>query len=121
MPIPDYETIMLPLLKFAGDGKEHSSKETVQALSQVFNLTDEEKTKLYETKKVSIFYDRVHWALSYLKHASLIGGTRRGFFKITDRGQKILLENVDKIDDKFHIFLKRQLVRIFRFLTSATF
>jgi restriction system protein len=92
---------MLPLLKFAGDGKEHSSKETVHALSQVFNLMDEEKTKLYETKKVSIFYDRVHWALTYLKHANLISGTRWGFFKITDRGQKILLENIDKIDDKF--------------------
>ena len=75
MPIPDYETIMLPLLKFASDDKEHSSKEAIESLSQHFKLTNEEKNKLYLTKKVSIFYDRTHWALTYLKHAGLLIGT----------------------------------------------
>lgn len=99
--IPDYDDIKLPLLKFAGDGNEHSSKEAVESLSLVLNLTVEEKTMLYPTKKVPIFYDRVHWALTYLKHAGLVEGTKRGFFKITERGQGVLRQNLEKIDNKF--------------------
>ena len=52
---------MLPLLKFA-DSNEHSAKEAIESLSQHFKLTNEEKNKLYLTKKVPIFYDRTHWA-----------------------------------------------------------
>ena len=88
MPIPDYETIMLPLLKFASDDKEHSAKEAIESLSHHFKLTNEEKNNLYLTKKVPIFYDRTDWALTYLKHAGLLIGTRRGFFQITERGKK---------------------------------
>ena len=101
MPIPDYESIMLPLLKFASDGIEHSSKDAIENLSKVFNLTQEEKTRLYQTKNVAIFYDRVHWALSYLKHANILEGTKRGFFKITERGQNLLKQPLHEIDDKF--------------------
>jgi restriction system protein len=101
VPIPDYETIMLPLLKLASGGNEHSAKETIEALSHHFTLTNEEKNKLYLTKKVSIFYDRTHWALTYLKHAGLLIGTRRGFFKITERGKQVLTKNPSKIDDNY--------------------
>ena len=101
MPIPDYETIMLPLLKFASDAKEHSAKESIDSLSNYFKLTEEEKNKLYLTKKVSIFYDRTHWGLTYLKHAGLLVGTRRGFFKLTERGKQVLTKNPAKIDDNY--------------------
>ncbi|CAN5439730.1 hypothetical protein BH18THE1_BH18THE1_01850 [soil metagenome] len=101
MTIPDYETIMLPLLQFAGDGIEHSSKDAIEKLSEYFKLTDEEKNRLYETKKVSIFYDRTHWALTYLKHAGLIVGTRRSFFKITEREKDIVKHKPQKITGKF--------------------
>lgn len=46
MPIPDYQSIMLPLLQFAGDGKEHRSRDCVAALAQHFKLTQEEVSKL---------------------------------------------------------------------------
>ena len=101
MPIPDYETIMLPLLKFASDSNEHSAKEAIESLSPYFKLTNEEKNKLYLTKKVSIFYDRTHWALTYLKHAGLLVGTKRGFFKITERGKQVLTKKPAKIDDNY--------------------
>jgi len=92
---------MLPLLKFAEDGIEHSGKDAIAELSKYFELTEQEKNKLYETKKVSIFYDRTHWALTYLKHAGLVIGTRRGFFKITERGKEVLKQNPGKITDSF--------------------
>jgi restriction system protein len=52
-------------------------------------LTDEEKYQTYPNRKALIFYDRTHWALSYLKHARLLSGTKRGFFKITERGKQV--------------------------------
>lgn len=56
---------------------------------------------MYPTKSVPIFYDRTHWALTYLKHAGLLIGTRRGFFKITEKGKQILNQNPTKIDDNY--------------------
>ncbi|WP_367186592.1 winged helix-turn-helix domain-containing protein, partial [Thermosynechococcus sp. Uc] len=46
MPIPDFQSIMLPLLEFASDGQEHSLRETIEALADKFNLTEEERSKL---------------------------------------------------------------------------
>jgi restriction system protein len=60
MPIPDYQRIMFPLLKLSSDGFEHSSKESVEKLSKIFNLTEKEIEEKYDTKNVTKFYDRVH-------------------------------------------------------------
>ena len=101
LTIPDYQSIMLPLLKLSSDGQEHSSRQRVEKLADAFGLTKEEKETIYPTKKVSIFYDRVHWALSYLKNARLIEGTKRGFYKITKRGVDVLKLNPQVIDVKY--------------------
>ena len=47
MAIPDYQSIMLPLLKLAGDGETHQFRATVDALAQHFNLTEEEQRELH--------------------------------------------------------------------------
>lgn len=78
---------MLPLLQFASYPNEHHFKEAVQSLSQYFKLTEEEKNKPYPNNKLPVFYDRTHCALTYLKHAGLLIGTTRGFFKLTKRGK----------------------------------
>jgi len=39
MPIPDFQTIMLPLLELHSDQKEHSSKDLINAISDKFSLT----------------------------------------------------------------------------------
>jgi restriction system protein len=101
LAIPDYEKLMLPVLKFAGDGKEHYLKDVVEKLAKDFNLTGDEKNRVYETRKVSIFYDRTHWAITYLKQAGLLKRTKRSYFEITDRGLLILKEKPRKIDDRF--------------------
>ena len=45
MPIPDYQTVMLPLLQFLEDRKEHSLQEAVDQVSDTFQLTDEERVR----------------------------------------------------------------------------
>lgn len=115
MAIPDYQSIMLPLLKFAKDGQEHSLRETTDSLAIEFNLLDEEKEELLASGRKTIFYDRVGWARTYLGQAKLLESTRRGFFKITNRGNNLLSQNPQKINDKtllqfseFQDFLKRK-------------
>ena len=100
MPIPDYQTLMLPLLKLAGDRKEHSLREATNSLATEFNLIQEEKERLLASGRKPIFYDRVGWAKTYMGQAKLLESTRRGFFRITERGIKILNQNPEKISDK---------------------
>jgi len=101
MPIPKYEEIMLPLLKFASDGKEHSKQEALKAMRDVFKVTDEEFTKLLPSGRQSVFDNRAAWARSYMKQAGLVETTRRGYFKITQQGLDAVKKNLKKIDKNF--------------------
>jgi restriction system protein len=98
MTIPDFQTIMLPLLQFASDREEHSIHEAVESLAIHFSLADEEKSKLLPSGQQPIFYNRVGWARTYLKKARLIDDPRRGYFRVTNRGKEVLQRNPDRID-----------------------
>lgn len=101
MAIPDYQTIMLPLLKFAGDNEEHSLQEAVENLVDYFELTDEELRELLPSGQQAIFRNRVGWARSYMKQAILLESTRRGYIRITPRGLDVIRQNPSKITVKF--------------------
>ena len=101
MAIPDYQTIMLPLLKFLTDGNEHSTRESIEHISNLYNLSDEEKTKLLPSGQQPIIDNRVGWARTYLKKAGLLDNIRRGYIKITKKGLDILKQNITRIDIKF--------------------
>ena len=101
MPIPDFQSIMLPLLTFAGDGKEHSLREAIESLAQQFALTPEERAELLPSGRQEIFVNRVGWARTYMKKAGLLDSTRRGHFKITERGCSMLRSKPSMINIKY--------------------
>lgn len=101
MTIPDFQSIMFPLLNLISDKLEHSSKEAEENLSQYFNLTRMERDKLFESGQKKIFYTRVYWAITYLKHSGLLRKTRRGHFTITNRGIEVLHNNDGSINKRF--------------------
>lgn len=101
MSIPDYQSIMLPFLKFSSDNKEHSKKEAIEHLAGVFHVSEEERGKLLESGLQSIFENRVGWANTYLKKAGLLESPKRSYFKITSEGLAVLAKNPAKIDAKF--------------------
>jgi restriction system protein len=101
MPIPDFQTIMLPLLRFTGDSKEHSIGEAVSFLGDEFNLSGEEIRELLPSGQQETFANRVGWAKTYLKMAGLIHATRRGYFQISERGLSDLRSGPARIDVKF--------------------
>ena len=99
--IPDYQTCMLPLLKYAADNNEHKFSDAVEYISNEFSLTKEEREELLPSKTQDVISNRIGWARTYMKKAGLLEDTRRGYFKITERGQSVLSENLDKITTKY--------------------
>jgi restriction system protein len=100
MPIPDYQTVMLPLLKLTGDGKEHQVQELATVLAGQFKLTEAELKEMLPSGGTSVFFSRVGWARTYLKKAGLLCIPKRSRFQITARGLAVLGENPKKIDVK---------------------
>lgn len=100
MAIPDYETLMLPLLRLAAEskGQEVPLPAAVGKLTDQFKLTDEERQELLPSGGTFKFSSRVSWARTYLQKAGLLESTRRGHFRITDRGWSVLKTNPDHID-----------------------
>lgn len=90
MAIPDFQSIMLPLMQFASDEKEHSLREAIEHLSEYFKLTDTERQELLPSGKQPIFDNRVGWSRTHLKKAGLLDYPNRAYFKITDRGKQLL-------------------------------
>lgn len=100
MAIPDFQSVMLPLLNFAADQQEHSLQDTVDALAAIFGLTVEEREELLPSGKQARFDNRVAWARSYFKQAGLVENTRRGFFRVSQRGLDLLKTTPKKINIK---------------------
>jgi len=97
MPVPDYQTLMLPVLEKSAHGEVKISQ-VITEIADDYGLTDDEKAELLPSGKQTIIANRVHWAKTYLKQAGLVDATRRGHFQISERGKAILSENPQKID-----------------------
>lgn len=98
MAIPDFQSVMLPLLKFCADGQEHTNREAIDALAQEFRLTEEEQKQLLPSGQQCVFENRVAWARAHMKMASLIENTRRGIFRITNSGTQLLQKSPSEIN-----------------------
>lgn len=98
MAIPDYQTLMLPVLKLASDGNEHKFSKAVEELADEFNLSTEERNELLPSGSQAVFHNRVGWARSYLKQAGLLASPKRGFFTITQKGKELLATNPSRVD-----------------------
>ncbi|MGC9361187.1 MAG: restriction endonuclease [Anaerolineae bacterium] len=101
MAIPDFQSIMLPLLQYAGDGEERSLRATIKALADGFELSEEERRELLPSGAQPVFDNRVSWARTYLKKAGLLTATRHGYAKITPRGKEVLAQEPDSIDTAY--------------------
>lgn len=100
MPVPDYQTLMRPVLQSAEHGEVRIG-DVVDRLAEQLKLTPEDRAQLLPSGRQTIFSNRVHWAKTYLAKAGLLQGTRRGHFQITDRGRQTLAENSTRIDNHY--------------------
>jgi restriction system protein len=100
MSIPDYQTLMLPVLSLSAKG-EIRVGDAVEQLAKKLELTDDERAELLPSGRQTLFANRVHWAKTYLAQAGLIESTRRGHFRITQRGREVLDTQPARIDNSF--------------------
>jgi restriction system protein len=100
MPIPDYQSLMLPVLVSSSKGEVRIGS-VVEELANQLGLSPEERSELLSSGKQTVFSNRVHWAKTYLSKAQLVEATRRGHFRITASGQTILQAQPTYIDNKF--------------------
>jgi restriction system protein len=91
MTIPDYQTLMLPLLKIR-------VLEAEKQMGQEFGLTSEELEQLLPSGKQRVLHNRAHWAKFYLMKAGLVEFPSRGMFVATDAGRALLAKNPTSVD-----------------------
>lgn len=116
MSVPDYQTLMLPLLNRTSDGQEHTLPSLVDALAAEFRLTDPERRELLPSGGQFLFDNRVGWARTYLKKAGLVASPKRGIIQIAERGRQVLREKPARVDNK----LLRRFPEFLEFQNSKT-
>jgi len=110
--IPNYQVLMLPLLKAVKDQKEYKLNDIVDILANEFKLSEEERKELLPSGQSFLFGNRVGWARTYLKKAGLLDSPKRGYLIITQRGLDVLKQNPKEVNvallQQFSEFLEFQ-------------
>lgn len=98
MPIPDFQSLMRPLLEAHTDNKEHINRDLVAKLADQFGLSDEERREMLPSGGARLFDNRIGWAKSHITQAGLLNSPRRAISTITERGREALLHHPERID-----------------------
>ena len=100
MSIPDYQTIMLPLVRLC----EHDTvafRDAIEMISEQFNLSEEEKDRMIPSGRQSIMRNRVSWAITYLVKAGILERPQPACVCLTKRGREVLNSNPSQINNTF--------------------
>ena len=97
MPIPDYQSLMLPLLVAAAEG-EIRSPVAVNRIADQLGLTEDERSEMLPSGRQPLLYNRIHWAKFYMSKAGLIESPQRGVFIATQAGKDLLADHPTRID-----------------------
>jgi restriction system protein len=100
MPIPDFQSLMLPVLRFVSDGKNHSTAEMREGIAAKLNLTPDELAENLKSGTAGLFANRLAWAVFKLKEAEMLATVGRGIYRVTDRGLSLLAQNPQKVTVK---------------------
>jgi restriction system protein len=99
--VPDFQSLMLPLMQLTNDGQVHTTWEVIDRLSRQFELTTEDLEELLPSGKQRRFVNRVNWATTHLRKAGLLESAGYGKFRLTERGRAVLVTPPPKVDMKF--------------------
>ena len=98
MPIPDFQSIMRPLLAAHADGLEHVNRDLINKLATDFELSEDERREMLPSGGARLFDNRVGWAKTHMMQAGLLESPRRAISTITDRGREVLKGHPQRID-----------------------
>jgi len=101
MAIPDYQTLMLPVLEALGDGKERPVREVIERVADRVQLSDADREELLPSGRGALYVSRIHWATTYLVKAGLAVRPRRAVVQLTEEGRRVLATLPERIDNAF--------------------
>jgi restriction system protein len=100
MAVPDYQTLMLPIVEMTADGQDHLTADLIGRLTSKLALSEQDRNQRLQSGQLTL-YNRTHWAVTYLVRAGLLERSARGTVRITDRGRAVLSEKPTRIDVKY--------------------
>lgn len=101
MPIPDFQTMMLPILQLIGDNGESHVLAVRQKMASKYGLTSAELAEMIPSGRAPLFYNRVGWCFTHLKQSGLLKSEKRAYYSITDEGRKVLAAPPDRITVRY--------------------
>jgi restriction system protein len=101
MPVPDFQTLMLPLLETLADGKDHAMRDVTAALADRFRLTDAERHEKLPSGQQTVISNRVAWAKAHLKSAGLVESPSRGLVRLSPAGREVLARKPAAVNCRF--------------------
>jgi restriction system protein len=110
MPIPTFDTLMLPVLRHCAE-KVWVMRDLITRIADDLGLSQEERVLRIPSGTATVIQNRVGWVKTYLKRAGLLAQPKHGVVEITQRGREVLSKNPEKIDvaflnqfEEFHAF-----------------
>jgi restriction system protein len=100
LTIPDYQTLMLPVLKIAAEGRKRVN-EAADRIADDFGITAQEREQLLPSGKTPLLINRIHWSKTYLTKAGLLSSPQRGWFEASSAGRELLAKNPPRVDVEF--------------------
>jgi restriction system protein len=101
VPVPDYQSLMLPLLESLADGNEHEVRNLRDEIAEKLAISDADREELLPSRKQAVYDNRLGWAKTYLDKAGLLETARRGVYRLTARGIEVLRAKPARVDVAF--------------------
>ena len=99
MTVPDYQSLMLPLLRVLSDGRELELGPVRTEMAMALGLTEDDLREKFPSGTNYVWISRFHWAKTYLDKAGAVDTVRQGVVRISQRGRDLLAENPQRIDN----------------------
>jgi restriction system protein len=93
MAIPDYQSLLLPILKITADGGEWGIRDLNDRVAEQLAITPADKLELLPSGRQPVWENRIGWARTYLKKARLLDSPRRAVVQISDRGRELAVRS----------------------------
>jgi len=97
--IPNYESLILPLLQLSSDGDTHKFSDMADLLADELDLTIEERSEFQPDGTQTIFRSHLGQAKAHMKDAGLLVSPENGLIQITEKGRVTLKTDARRIDD----------------------
>jgi restriction system protein len=97
--VPDFQTIMRPILEAVASGAEPIGV-VVERVSEKFSLSALDREELLPSGRQTKIANRVHWARLHMIRAGLLVSAGRGRVTVTERGRAALIQ-AERIDLRY--------------------